>query len=194
MTQDDLELEQYRSLRAEILRAMEDGNQVMSFGLAAIGIVLTAGMNAKGTALSFFMFALVVPALSSLVLSMWFAAQERIARASYFITGIEARLAQSLSFKAPLWDSWLRTSSKRDDGPSHHHFWNTEFSGIAIFAFLIFGPLFFSSLVSGTSLPLRVRVAVVLVAGVAYILFFFWIRRRVERWQAWLSKVFGELE
>ena len=192
MTQDDLEIEQYRSLRAEIIRAMEDGNQVMTFGLGAIGIVMTAGIGAKGTPISFFIFAVIVPSFSSMVMSMWFAAQERIARASFFITGIESRLKESLNASIPLWDSWLRTSPGKKKGSSQH-FWNTEFSGIAIFAFLIFCPLLLSGTVSGVSVSSHVRILVEVTAGVAYAILFAWFRVRVRRWRNWLGRCFGEL-
>jgi len=193
ITKEDLELEQYRSLRDEILRAMEDGNQIMSFGLAAIGIVLTAGLQVRDAALGFFMFAIIVPCLSSLVLSMWFAAQERIARASYFITGIESRLKHDLkALSTPTWDSWLRTPSKRC--ASQHHFWNTEYSGIGIFAFLIFGPVLLSLFTGGLALRWRWKISIVVAAIVAFAAFFYWIRKRVRRWRDWLASDFGDLE
>ena len=53
VTVESLEIEQYRSLRGEILRGTEDGNQVMSYGLAAIGIVITAGMTERAHLLGF---------------------------------------------------------------------------------------------------------------------------------------------
>jgi hypothetical protein len=195
MDAQDLDLEQYRSLRAEIIRAMEDGNQIMGFGLAAIGFIMTAGLNVRETTLGFFMFSVMVPALSSLVLSMWFAAQERIARASYFITGIERRLKDSLNIhNVPTWDLWLRTPSKARKSKSQHHFWNTEFSGIGIFAFLMFGPLSLSPLLGGGYVSPRIRMLTIILSAGAILAYFFWLRIRVHRWRGWLSKSFGEFD
>jgi hypothetical protein len=194
MNVDKFELEQYKALRGEILRAMEDANQIMSFGLASIGIVITAGLSVKDTLLGFFVFSVIIPALSGLVLSIWFAAHERISRASYFISGIEARLrSTNPSFEGPTWDLWLRSPSKTKNGGSHH-FWNTEFSGIGIFAFFMIGPLLLSLLVGSGSTTLAVRLSTFIVASVALAVFFYRLRMRVAVWRNGLSKTFGEID
>jgi hypothetical protein len=193
MNAEKFELEQYKALRGEILRAMDDANQIMSFGLASIGIVITAGLSVKDTLLGFFVFSVIIPALSGLVLSIWFAAHERISRASYFISGIEARLrSANPTFEGPTWDLWLR--SPRKTKGSSHHFWNTELSGIGIFAFFMIGPLLLSLIVGGGSIGLHVKLSTFILASIALALFFYRLRMRVAAWREGLSKTFGEID
>lgn len=194
MTSEELELEQYRSLRAEILRGLEDGNQVMSFGIAAIGIVISAAFTLKDSLLGFFMLALLVPSLSSLILSLWFGAQERVARASYFVTGIETRIKTAINGPDfPTWDSWLRSSNRRKHIRGHH-FWNVEYSGIGLFLFLMVGPMLLSWTTGGPTLSPCIKSWTLAVAGVAVVVFFVWMMKRVHRWRSWLMSLFGQLE
>ncbi len=194
MTQDELEVEQYQALRAEILRGMEDGNQVMSFGIAAVGFVISAAFTLKDNVLGFLMLALLVPSISSLVLSLWFGAQERVARASYFVTGIEARLKIAINAKAmPTWDIWLRSSSKKQNTHGHH-FWNVEYSGIGLFLFLMVGPMLLSWMTGGPSLSPCFKISTISIGAVAVVLFLLWMIKRVHRWRNWLLSLFGDLE
>jgi cell division protein FtsW (lipid II flippase) len=192
MTTEEIEMEQYRALRGEILRAMEDGNQVMSFGLAAIGIVISAGLSVKDTALGFIMFAAVVPLLSALVLSIWFASYERLGRASYFITGIEQRLKQAVQNEFPTWDSWLRTPSRNSS--SQHHFWSTENSGVSLFACLFLASLAMSLFAGGEIIDLIWRVCAAGVGLLTFLGFSFLMKSRMKRSKDWLRGIFGDLE
>jgi hypothetical protein len=183
------ELEQYRALRNEILRAMEDGNQVVSFGLAGTGVILAAGISTKDTLLGFLIFAVLSPGVTALVLSMWFASAERVARASHFLSGIESRVKQP---GEPSWESWLRTSTSGRDGGQGHHFWNTEYSGGAIFLFLIVVPLGFSLATGGGAVSAATKATVVpvmmlIVAGFAYTFV-----GRIRRWRTWLTTSFED--
>jgi hypothetical protein len=193
MTAEDLDLEQYRALRGEILRAMEDGNQVMSFGLAAIGIVVSAGLTAKDTPVGFILFAAVIPLLSALVLSIWFASYERLSRASYFITGIEERLNKSIGNKGLLmWDSWLRTPSKKSK--SQHHFWSTENSGVTLFACLFFASIALSIFAGSQTVDETWRYITYGVAIVGFVAFAWLMKSRMKRTKAWFTSNFGDLE
>jgi hypothetical protein len=193
MTAEDVELEQYRALRGEILRAMEDGNQVMSFGLAAIGLVISAGVTVKDTTVGFIIFATVVPLLSALVLSIWYASYERLGRASYFITGIEQRLKQIASIgNFPTWDSWLRTPSRRSS--AQHHFWSTETSGVALFACLFLASLAMSIFAGIETISLVWRVITNSLGVIVFLTFGFLMKTRIKRSKNWLSSTFGDLE
>jgi hypothetical protein len=190
ITSATLELEQYRSLRNEVLRGTEDGNQVISYGLAAIGIILTAAVTQEGKLVGFLLFAVLVPGLSSLVLSLWFGTLERIARASFFITGIESRLTRAVGAPIlPMWDSWLRSKDPATDR-SNRHFWTTEYSGIALFVFLVIGPLLVSLQTGGTTLRLRSKIIIVALAACAELVYVWWMRMRLRNWRRWLSTVF----
>jgi hypothetical protein len=193
MNTDDLDLEQYRALRGEILRVMEDGNQVMSFGLAAIGIVISAGFTAKDTQVGFILFAGIVPLLSALVLSMWFASYERLSRASYFITGIEERLKRSINRAELLtWDTWLRMPSKKSR--SQHHFWSTENSGVLLFAFLFIASIGLSVFSGDDTVNNVWRYTIYSVDFVGFVAFSLLMRVRMQRTKKWFTSIFGDLE
>jgi hypothetical protein len=191
VTSSDFEIEQYRALRAEILRAMEDGNQVMSFGIAAIGFVFSAGIGVRESVLGFIVLAGLVPGLGMLVLSMWFGAHERVARASFYLTGVEARLKRAANMSSPSWECWLRGSPSTKAG-SANHFWNTELSGTAILFFLVLGPLYSSFFVGGASVDLEQRALVV--GSVSLAIFAFWLKfkGRLTRWRSWLTASFED--
>lgn len=181
----EFDLEQYRALRSEVLRAMEDGTQTMSFGVATYGIIMGAGVQIYSTFSGFMLFALPLPLLACLVLSMWFAAHERVARASHFLSGIEARLSEGLT--VPSWEAWLRPTSPQ--GKSRH-FWGTEHSGIAIFIFLILFPLLLSLSAGGSEVSLPSKAITV---GSTFFLagaFLISLRGRYLRWRNWLSSRF----
>lgn len=189
MKPEELDLEQFRSLRAEILRSMEDGNQVMAFGLTAMGLVLAAGVEARGEVLGFGVFAVALPLMGIIILSMWFAAQERVARASYFITGVEERLSLSVKGEPGLtWDRWLRRQS---GSRKTNHFWSTEYSGVAIFMIMIVGSMTASCMAGPASIPALTRAAVLAVPITAVVGFSFSLARRMRRWSTWLSTSFA---
>lgn len=193
MNAEDIELEQYRALRGEILRVMEDGNQVMSFGLAAIGIVISAGLAAKDNPVGFVLFAGVVPLLSALVLSMWFASYERLSRASYFITGIEDRLKKTVqNAQLPTWDTWLRKPSK---GTKHqHHFWSTENSGMLLFAFLFVASIALSVFSGNGTVNVVWRYVTYGIDLCGFLAFSLLMRTRLRRTKKWFTSIFGDLE
>src|SRR5690606_36222600 len=106
--------------------------------LAAFGLVLTAGVQVRADLLGYLIFAFVLPMLSSLILSMWFAAHERVARASFFLTGVEQRMRVREDFgDMPMWETWLRAGGASEKS---RHFWSTEYSGVGIFIFLMVCP------------------------------------------------------
>lgn len=185
------EMEQYRALRGEILRGMEDGNQVISYGLAAIGLVVTAGFSQKDNTIGFVLTVVLIPLLSSLVMSLWLGTLERIARASFFITGIEHRIKEALGVPAlPTWDTWLR--SKLPDVPQKsHHFWSTEYSGVGLFVCLVVLPLVLSLFTGGNEVHRVTRWVVTGVMVALEALFFYSTLRRLMRWKTWLTTVFN---
>jgi len=134
-----LEIEQHQSLRAEIIRCMEDANQIMAFGLASVGIVYSAGLAASGKLLSFFLLTALGPAISVLTLSMWCSAHERLARAGYFLSGIEKRLKTLAGTQAETWEEWLRHPP--DDGRPTEHLWAPETTAYVLTYSIAFGSI-----------------------------------------------------
>jgi hypothetical protein len=186
---EEFELEQYRALRAEILRAMEEGNQVMSFGLATIGVITSASLGIKESAVGYIIFSILLPCLTSLILSLWFASQERIARASYFLSGIEERLNDLHDIGSMVtWEIWLR--NRGIDGKANH-FWSTEYSGIVLLAFLVVVPIMASFFTGGKNINGWTRLWVISVTSVALSVFCFSFKSRISRWRGWLSDNFA---
>jgi len=116
---------------------MDNGNNIMSFGLATLGIILHSAISKSGSTIVFYIMLLIIPILAFFILSMWFSEQQRISRASFYITRIERKIAAMTKKNNLLeWEHWLR-NSKKIDARVNRHFRTSEYSGIAIFLFLM---------------------------------------------------------
>lgn len=199
ITRADFDLEEYRALRAEIIQSMDDGNQVMSLGLASIGVVFGAAVSVKGTDVGFYVFVICLPVLSALVLSYWFAAQERIARASHYLSGVEGRLKAAVSDRQGVsWEAWLRLPPPAA-GRSHRsrtdqwlqRSWNAELSGIVLFTLAMFG-----ALATGWATSHHVAVSGLAKIGslalslTVCLLILLHVRSRYRDWRRWLRTEF----
>jgi hypothetical protein len=118
---------------------------------------------------------------------MWFAAHERVARASHFLSGIEAswRATRELQ-EVPTWELWLRDVDSHTGDPSRH-FWGTEYSGLAILVFFMLGPLLIGLLVGGDEISRLTKGLVVSVGAVLVLAFSIAFKRRIARWKDWLN-------
>lgn len=183
----DFELEQYRALRSEVLRTMEDGNQILAFGLAAVGIVLGVAVSVRSTFLGFLVFVAFLPILAALVMSVWFAAQERMARASHFLSGIEARIKEAIGSNAVSWELWLRGVQSEKET---EHFWWTELSAISLFGLIIVGSIVGSFATGGTEVGVATRLVVVGGSSVVCGSMLLHIGQRFSNWKRWLSSPF----
>jgi hypothetical protein len=185
MRRVDFELEEYRALRAEIIQSMDDGNKIIAFGLTAVGLVLAAGLSSKGSVLSVLILGFILPVLSTLVLSMWFAAQERIARASHFLSGVEVRIKSSFDDVASVsWEAWLRApKATRKTG----HFWSTEQSGIALFGLITVSAILIGCIAGGNGVDSRITASAIIASILICGTVFMDVLRRYGNWQRWLS-------
>jgi hypothetical protein len=181
----DFDLEEYRALRSEIIQSMDDGNQIMTFGLAAVGLVLGAGLIHKDTLLGFLVLGFFLPVLAALVLSMWFAAQERIARASHYLTGVEVRIKSTfLGERSVSWEAWLRAPKP---GRRSEHFWSTEQAGIGLFGVIIVSSIVMGLAAGGTRVGATLKAFVTAASILISALMMLHIRRRFINWKRWLS-------
>ena len=119
------------------------------------------------------------------MLSLWFAAQERTARASHFLSGLEARLQPSTGSAGPTWEQWLRGSG----GDDHHHFLSTELSAIAM-AVLIIVTSFTFAFVLETPAPIALQLLFATPAFVLVVLVLTNVRSRFLKWRMWLTTDF----
>ena len=185
MDSADFEREQYRALREEVLRSMEDGNQIMGFGLAAVGLVVSAGVSVEDDRLAILIFGFLLPVLSALILSLWFAAQERLARASHFMTGVESRIKQAIGAAGTIsWEEWLR---KPRPAARSRHMWSTERAGIGLFTLIIVFSLTVSLAIDSPRVGLMFRTIMLVATGIISIVMFWNIRYRYLNWKRWLS-------
>ena len=197
MTRARFDLEEYRALRAEIIQSMDDGNQVMSLGLASIGVVFGAAISVKGTDVGFYVFVVCLPMLSALVLSYWFAAQERIARASHYLSGVEGRLKAAIPDSGVSWESWLRMPKPATER-SHRsrldrrlqRFWNAELSGIVLFTLVMLGALTTGWAKSHSAVSGFVRIGSLALSVAVCLLVLLHVRSRYRDWKRWLSTEF----
>lgn len=106
-------MEEYRSLRQEILLSLQQGHSVLQFGLATAAILLgLAAQNLTKGAGSIVLTVVVVPVVTLLVVVIWTGELRRTMRAScYLANEVEPRVHAVFPAlpRAPLrWEYWLR--------------------------------------------------------------------------------------
>jgi len=113
MTEVEIILKEYESLRQEILVAMSNRISILSFGLATIGAVFTASIavSASGnySLLASLMLILAVPAINSFVLFMWMGEYQRMMRAGSFLYELESRINSIAGRNVLMWETHLRS-------------------------------------------------------------------------------------
>ncbi|MBN1813167.1 MAG: hypothetical protein JXA14_15130 [Anaerolineae bacterium] len=106
----EIMLKEYETLREESLAAMSNRNSILSFGVAAMGAILTASIatyQAKGH-LSGLMLVLMAPILSDFTLFMWLGEYERMQRAGRFLADLEFRINDKAQERLLTWETHLR--------------------------------------------------------------------------------------
>ncbi len=134
----EIMLSEYQTLRRESLQAITSRNQVLAFSLAAIAVVLGAGLQALKEPLTpslaqglLIVFLFAVPAWSLIGLAIWLgeafrmsrvgrymAARERVIDALWKASGgadVDVELGdqdlESLKSNPIYWEAWLRTAA-----------------------------------------------------------------------------------
>lgn len=180
-------LEEYRSLRSEITQSMSNGNNIMAFGLATIGVVLHAALSVKSSLMPYWILLLVIPLLSYFILSMWFSEQQRISRASHYLTRLEVKIAKKTNIHGLLeWEHWLR-NTVNDKGRKNRHFLSSEYSGIAIFVLLICTTPLMTFSLQRTPLLIQ-HITLVSFAYLLLISLFISFLKRVVKWRKELEE------
>ena len=117
----EIALEEYKSLRQEALTSMGTQQSILSFGTAALGILLAGAFNVFGDALAATLIFLVfVPLLSHLVLVLWMTEVVRMLRAGFFLANIEKQISALIGSDGLLtWERWAHArppdEEKTDD-------------------------------------------------------------------------------
>lgn len=177
--------DQYSAIRNEIIRSIEDGNQILAFGIATIGIILNAIISVKDNAAGFLSFVYLVPIVQMTITSIWFSAQERMARASYFLTSVERDIARDVGGSTGgMWEHWLRNYRG-----SSSHFMSTEYSVFALQGLIVLSCIAYGVFTYAKHLELKWIAIYLMPIGIFITLFVFMMRRRFRRWSRWLNEV-----
>jgi hypothetical protein len=103
---------EYETLRQESLASIGHRLQILSFGVAALGL-LSGGASvasaSKATPVSVGILSFAIPIVLVLVLFIWMGEFERMVRAGNYIVRIEARVNKGLGQPVLGWETWLRT-------------------------------------------------------------------------------------
>jgi hypothetical protein len=107
-------LEEYKTLRQEILTAMANRNSILSFGQASIGAIFTASIVTYKTAnysvFSSLSLIFLIPTVVSFILFMWIGEYQRMQRAGKFLAQLEERINDESKQILLSWETSLRTN------------------------------------------------------------------------------------
>ena len=110
----EIMLKEYETLRQESMNAMNNGNRILSFGLAAISAIFTSSIFAyttgKYSLIPSLALILVIPAISIFILFMWLGEYERMQRAGKFLVKLESKINKEASKELLTWETHLRKS------------------------------------------------------------------------------------
>ncbi len=105
-------LEEYQTLRQEVMAAMGSRNSILSFGLAIIGAIFTASIATQTSTttslLASLILVLIVPLISVSILFMWLGEYHRMQRAGKFLADLEEKVNEAASKELLTWESHLR--------------------------------------------------------------------------------------
>ncbi|MCJ7484052.1 MAG: hypothetical protein MUO31_13920 [Thermodesulfovibrionales bacterium] len=100
--------QEYTTLRQESLQSMGNRNQIITFGLGSIGLLIAATLSASTDALIAkfipMVFNIIVPIISILIYIAWFAEFERMVRAGKYIQHLEDAINRTLVHDALSWE------------------------------------------------------------------------------------------
>lgn len=91
MEMRDIVFEDYKALREESLQSMRNRNEILAFGLGALGLIFHAGISSlsvvtkDGYWLSFFIFYVGIPTFSLLILMLWLGEVARMSRVGAYL-------------------------------------------------------------------------------------------------------------
>lgn len=116
-------LQEYRTLREEILTSMASRNSILAFGLATVGVLYTAaaqmGHESVTGNLSHLILILVLPFVCFFISLSWLGEYERIQRAGGFIARLEKRINDLAAERLLSWETELRMKKKHMNYPYH---------------------------------------------------------------------------
>lgn len=103
-------LEEYRSLRVEIVDAIEAQRKIMQLGLTGLSVLIGLGLQQISPLFTVVLFMLLAPTVAIFITAGALGERFRASRASYFLACKEQIVNQVLAGSHPAleWEKWLR--------------------------------------------------------------------------------------
>ena len=127
-------MEEYRTLRREIIASLAMQQSALTLGTLAIGGLAIAGFHEwphENSSLPLVVFLVVLPLVSYVSVFIWLGEYARATRAGEFIAAIEAKVNAKVGANALGWETDLRTP--KETGQTPQFAWNSW----AIFVFFL---------------------------------------------------------
>lgn len=138
MTNQELELikEEYRRLSKEIENTLTNRLQIIQFGLAFVGILVSYALGTSDSSSSTVVLSFMIPSACFMILSLWLSEVRRTRRASWYMFGLERRVNSELKIRALRWEEDIRGQGFNPLAVFRLHYYTTAyfFIIIAIFA------------------------------------------------------------
>jgi hypothetical protein len=107
----DVFMEEYKVLRDEIVQSLSSRLQILSFGLATVGVLVagaTTALSRGETRVAPIVLLVMVPAACLATEEIWYSEVRRGRRASWYLWGLERKINSQLSARALEWEGGLR--------------------------------------------------------------------------------------
>lgn len=110
---DQVLLEEYKTIRAEVTTSISAQISILAFGAATIGFSFAAASQTSNEQFRDMFLLVLVPLLCYLIVVVWFAEVMRMARAGAFLMRLEKRLDEQFGYGALTWESTIFQSRCR---------------------------------------------------------------------------------
>jgi len=115
MKPEEILFKEYDSLRSESQNSMSNRNQILSFGLAAIALIImgsiadfaNTGVQKANLNIAAFNLIVVIPIICALILLMWLGEYERMRRVGIFIANLENQINTIAKKELLSWETKL---------------------------------------------------------------------------------------
>jgi membrane protein implicated in regulation of membrane protease activity len=127
-------IEEFKALRKEIILCLERRVTVISYGLAAIGVLTgaaVASLNVTSDLPKYLatglILTLMVPIASLYALRIWLSETHRVRRASHYIWGLELRAQGLVGRNVLRWEQGIRAKDTPTQHFTEHYYWTVFF-------------------------------------------------------------------
>lgn len=130
MTNIDIIIEEYKTLRIEVAQALSARLQIMSYGLTTIGVLVGSASFAttkQFEQISALILTIAIPLISFLIINIWLSEAHRVRRASWYLWGLEIKINSICNEKVLNWESGLRNGHKSLSLFKSHYYWTILF-------------------------------------------------------------------